>query len=270
MTAARLRHSRLLVGRVAHSRLVPRPHAFAYRVWLLDLDLDELEELDRTSWLAGTRRWKPLRLDARDHLGATSAGGAAAATAGRLRAAALAALAAAGVTAPVDRMSLVAHARTFGHVFNPVSFVVCRHAGDGAPISVIADVHNTFGERHAYVLPAAGADGPGRWTAKKVFHVSPFFTLDGTYRFALRFAADAVDARIDLHRDGRPVFVSHLALAARPLTDAELGRALLFRPLMTLRVVAAIHWEALGLWRKRLPYHAKPPYDPRAASVTRP
>ncbi len=91
------------------------------------------------------------------------------------------------------------------------------------PVAVIADVHNTFGERHAYVLPAARADGPGRWQAKKVFHVSPFFTLDGTYRFALSFAEGAADVGIDLYREGRPVFVSRLQLARQPLSDRRAG-----------------------------------------------
>jgi len=263
-----LRHSRLLVGRISHSRLQPRPHAFAYRLFLLELDLDELPAIDRGRWLLGTRRWQPLRIDARDHLGVAADGSDAADTARRLRRAATELLAASGVTAPPGRISLVAHARTFGYVFNPVSFVVCRGADD-VPLAVIADVHNTFGQRHAYVLPAAAASAPGRWAAKKVFHVSPFFTLDGTYQFALRFAADAVDVRIDLHRDGRPHFVSHLALTPRPLTDAALATALLRWPLLTARVIGAIHWEALALWRKGLAVHPTPPYDPGAASLTR-
>ncbi len=264
------RRSRLLVGRIAHSRLAPRPHAFAYRLFLLDLDLDELPAIARESWLLGTGRRRPLRLDVRDHLGLDEPAVDGEDAARRLRAATTALLEAHGVTAPIDRISLITHARTFGYVFNPVSFLVAYAAGDATPVAVVADVHNTFGERHAYVLPAATGQAPGRWTAKKVFHVSPFFTLDGTYHFAVDVTAGGVDVRIDLHRDGRPAFVSHLALTPRPLDDRTLGAALLRWPLMTARVIGAIHWEALALWRKGLTYHPKPPYDPRAATHTRP
>lgn len=263
-------HTRLLVGRVAHSRLTPRAHAFTYGLFMLALDLDELPALAARLRLFGTRRWAPLRLDARDHLGITQRADGPAATAQAIREAAVVLLEAHGVGEPVGRMTLVAHARVLGYVFNPVSFVVCYQTDGTTPLAVIADVHNTFGERHAYVLPAATAVGEGRWTEKKAFHVSPFFTLDGTYQFALQFAAAGADVRIDLHRDGRPVFVSHLALAARPLTDRSLARVLLRWPLVTAHVIGAIHWQALRLWRKGLTYHPKPRYDPVAARLTRP
>ncbi len=110
----------------------------------------------------------------------------------------------------------------------------------------------------------------GVWQAKKVFHVSPFFTLDGTYRFELSFADGGADVRIDLHDGGRPVFVSHLRLTRQPLSDGGLAAALARFPFMTARVVAAIHWEALRLWRKGLSYHPKPAYDPARARRTRP
>jgi DUF1365 family protein len=262
--------SRLLVGRVAHSRLTPRAHAFTYGLFMMAVDLDELPALAAQLRLFGTRRGAPLRLDARDHLGITGRADGPVATARALRAAAVALLDAHGVREPVGRITLVAHARVLGYVFNPVGFFVCYRADGTTPLAVIADVHNTFGERHAYVLPAATAAGEGRWMAKKAFHVSPFFTLDGTYQFALQFAAAGADVRIDLHRDGRPVFVSHLALAARPLTDRSLVGVLLRWPLMTAHVIGAIHWEALRLWRKGLTYHPKPRYDPDAARLTRP
>jgi DUF1365 family protein len=262
--------SQLLVGRVVHHRLAPRRHGFAHRLFMLGLDLDELPALDRRLRLFGTRRWKPVRLAAGDHLGLAGTGPAAEAVAARLRAELGAVLAAHGVADPLGGVRLIAHARIAGYVFNPVSFFVCRRAGDDAPLAVVADVHNTSGERHAYVLPAAAALAPGQWAAKKVFHVSPFFTLDGTYRFACEFGPDAVDVRIDLHRDGAPVFTSRLTLDAAPLDDAALGRALLRFPFMTAQVIGAIHWQALRLWRRGLVHHDKPPYDPAAARLTRP
>lgn len=260
----------LLVGRVSHSRLVPRPHAFAYRLFMLRFDLEALPALDRTLTLFGMRRSKPVRVDAADFLDVPPAAGPPEARVAALRAAVLRVVLAHGVTEPIGRIELVANGRIFGYVFNPVSFFLCYGAaGQGDPVAVVADVHNTFGERHAYVLPAADLQSDGAWRAKKVFHVSPFFTLDGTYRFELSFAGGAADVRIDLYDSGRPVFVSHLRLARQPLSDGRLAAALSRLPFMTLRIIGAIHWEALRLWRKGLSYHRKPDYDPARARATR-
>jgi len=263
-------HSGLLVGRVSHSRLSPRPHAFSYDLFMLRLDLDDIQDLDASLRLFGTRWWKAVRFEPTDFMGLSRMSLPIEARVAALRAAVVEALAAHGVSAPVGRIDLVAHGRIAGYVFNPVSFFACYRADDGTLVGVVADVHNTFGERHAYVLPVERAEGPGAWAEKKVFHVSPFFTLDGTYRFQMTFADDGVDIHIDLHTDGRPVFVSRLVLAARPLTDGVLARALTRFPAMTARVIGAIHWEALRLWRKGLPYLPKPAYDPaRARGATR-
>ena len=170
-----------------------------------------------------------------------------------------------GVTEAVKRVELVTNCRVFGYVFNPVSFYFCFGGGDRLA-AVVCDVHNTFGESHAYVLP--GASGGPEWRQKKVFHVSPFFTLDGSYRFRFDLTDDALDARIDLCREGVPVFVSRLSLGRRPLSDGAIGAALLRYPLMTARVTAAIHWQALRLWARGATYRPKPPYDPESARRT--
>jgi DUF1365 family protein len=267
---ARPSRSGLLVGRVSHSRLAPRPHAFAYELFMLRIDLDEVAALDARLRGFGTRWWKAIRFEPADFMGLARGRQPVAARVSALRAKVIAALAAHGVAAPIGRIELVAHGRIAGYVFNPVSFFACYAAADGTLAGVVADVHNTFGERHAYVLPVAAAASDGAWHENKVFHVSPFFTLDGTYRFAMTFADDGVDIRIDLHADGRPVFVSALRLAQQPLTDRAIVRALTRFPAMTARVIGAIHWEALRLWRKGLPYLSKPAYDPaRARGATR-
>lgn len=262
--------SGLLVGRVAHRRMTPRAHAFAYDLFMLRLDLAEVAVLDRRLRLFGTRWWNAVRFVPTDfmglalHLDGPDSGVAA------LRAAVVTALQTEGVETAIGRIELIAHGRIAGYVFNPISFFVCRAAVDDAVVGVVADVRNTFGERHAYVLPATRADAAGAWQLKKVFHVSPFFTLDGTYRFQMTFEAGAVDVRIDLLTDGRPIFASRLELAQQPLTDATLARALIRFPAMTARVIGAIHWQALRLWRKGLPYRPKPVYDPaRARGATR-
>jgi DUF1365 family protein len=126
-------------------------------------------------------------------------------------------------------------------------------------------VNNTFGESHAYVLRAH--EQPD-WREKKVFHVSPFFTLDGTYRFRFDVTPDHLDACIDLYRAGKPQFVSRLSLDRRPLTDRGVAGALVRYPFITAKIVGAIHWEAWRLWWKGARVHHKPVYDPETARRT--
>ncbi len=149
-------------------------------------------------------------------------------------------------------------------MFNPVSFYFCEDEAGGRT-AVVAEVNNTFGERHCYVLPGNGAVAPQRHREKKVFHVSPFMTLDGTYEFEIGEPAARLDIRIDLLRGGARVFTSALTLEQRPWTDASLARVLVRHPGMPFQVTAAIYRQAFALWRKRLQHHPKPPYDPEAA-----
>jgi DUF1365 family protein len=251
--------SSLLVGHVMHQRLAPFGHGFRYPVYMHRFDVDELPGLGRRLRLLGVERRAVVRFSMRDHLD----GGAS-----DPRVGVEALLAAHGVSGPIGRIELITNCRVLGYVFNPVSFWLC-HAPDGALRAIVAEVNNTFGERHCYVLPAEGQDQPGVWRDKKVFHVSPFFSLDGTYRFEFAIADAHLDIRIDLHRNGQPVFVSRLALDRQPLTDARLARLLVTRPLVTAQVIAGIHWEALKLWVKGAAYHPKPAYDPASARGTR-
>jgi len=251
--------SSLLVGRVMHQRLAPVAHGFRYPIYMHRIDLDELPALDRGLRLFGVNRWRPVAFHEADHLG-PAARGARANVEARLRGH--------GVTVPVARIELVTQCRVLGYVFNPVSFYLC-YGHDDELCAIVAEVHNTFGEQHCYVLPAHRSDeaAPRVWHDKKTFHVSPFLTLDGTYRFQFAIAEAHVDIRIDLHRDGHPVFVSRLSLDRQPLTDAGLLQVLVRYPLMTLRVVAAIHWQALRLWLKGVGYVPKPDYDPELARL---
>jgi DUF1365 family protein len=236
-----------MTGQVMHHRLQPWGHGFRYRLALFRLDLDELPRLSRTLRLLGVERARPLTYRAADHLSTDD-------VRARVRTA--------GVTAPVARMELVTSLRTFGYVFNPVSFFFC-YGTDEALLAVVCEVNNTFGQRHVYVLPAD--EGQSVWHEKKVFHVSPFFTLDGTYRFEFHVGREHLEARIDLYRGGEAQFVSRLSLDRRPLTDASLLRMLVGYPLLTLRVIAAIHWQALRLWWKGAVYHPEPAYAPETA-----
>jgi DUF1365 family protein len=231
-----------------HRRLEPMSHGFRYRLAMYRLDLDELETLNARLRLFGAERARPVSFRRADHLPDVRA-----------------LLAANGIRERVARVELIASCRIFGYVFNPVSFFFCYAAGDRLA-AIVCEVNNTFGETHAYVLPAQARAGD--WHEKKVFHVSPFFTLDGTYRFRFDVTRDHVDARIDLYRGGKPQFVSRLSLDRRPLTDRGIAGALVRYPFVTAKIVGAIHWEALRLWWKGARVHHQPVYDPETARRT--
>ena len=159
----------------------------------------------------------------------------------------------------IQRIELLAQPRVLGHVFNPVSFWLCRRADD-ALIAVIAEVGNTFGDRHSYLChhddlrPIAAHD---TLTARKVFHVSPFQPVSGEYRF--RF--DISDTRIGIWIDyaqGEGGLVATLTGRRRPLSNRSILAAALRRPLGSRRVLALIHWQALKLWIKGATYRPRP------------
>lgn len=245
--------SGLYQGHVVHRRLAGPGHGFRYPLYMLLLDLDELPELGRRLRLFGYNRARPVGFRDRDHLG----GGA-----GTIRENLTALFAHEGVPFPTGRVLLLTHARIFGYVFNPVSFFYCFDSG-GTLAAVVAEVNNTYGDRHAYVL--AGRPGETAWDSKKVLHVSPYFSLAGTYRWELPVPGEHLDVAVDLTQAGEPVLTAGLHLERRPLTDASLLRALITYPFMTLKVIATIHWEALRLRLKGARFRGRPPYDPEAA-----
>jgi DUF1365 family protein len=256
--------SALAEGFVSHRRLDGPGHGFRYRIFMLLIDLDELPNLDQGLRLFAYDRRGVLAFRRRDHLDG-GAGSPRAGLAARIRAE--------GLEVPRGRVELLSQPRVFGHVFNPVSFWYCYDAGDRLEL-VVAEVNNTFGDRHSYVLPVAGArqvEARGvlahEWRHKKLMHVSPFMAPDaGTYRFEVAPPAERIEVGIDLTRGGEPALCARLSLSPRPLTDRAIASALVRYPFVTLKVVAAIHYEALRLWAKGAPFWSRPPYDPQAAS----
>jgi DUF1365 family protein len=246
--------SSLCAGWLTHQRRDAPGHGFRYALYMLLLDLDELPSLAARLRLFGCNRRRPVAFYDRDHLGDP----------GRPARANLEALLAAhGIHAPAGRILLLTHARVFGYVFNPISVFYCFDPEDRL-VAAVAEVSNTFGERHPYVLEAR--DGGATWHEKKLLHVSPFFSMQGSYRFHLPVpSASGVEARVDLWHGDRLALAARLSLDRRPLTDAALARALCRYPFITAQVVAGIHWQAFRLWRKGAPVFSKPPYDPAAA-----
>ena len=164
--------------------------------------------------------------------------------------------------------------RVLGYVFNPVSFWICTQA-NGQVQAVLAEVNNTFGERHCYLLhhdSGAALKSGETLVSKKVFHVSPFCDVRGEYHFRFLFSQDSrskrnIVCRIELHEDGSPLINTSISGLAQPLSKSALYLAFLRYPLMSLGVIGRIHWQALKLWLKGVPFHSKP--KPPELEITR-
>ncbi len=248
------RRSSVCAGWVSHRRHARPGHGFRYRVFLTLLDLDELPALDRELRLFGHHRRRPVSFRDGDHLAASGRG---------VRAELAEVVEAAGHEMPDGRVELLTGCRVMGYVFNPVSVFYCYDRHERLTVAV-AEVNNTYGDRHSYVLPVADPSFDGR--SKKLMHVSPFLQPDaGTYRWELPAPAGRVSLGIDLTRGGETVLAARLSLDRRPLTDRALASALLRYPFMTVQVIGAIHFEALRLWRKGARFWDRPPYDPELA-----
>ncbi|HTQ13576.1 MAG TPA: DUF1365 domain-containing protein [Rhizomicrobium sp.] len=234
-------HSAIYEGYVAHTRIFPRRHAFRYRVFSLLLDLDEIDAPGLR--LFGRNGCRLASFHDGDHGDGRP-----------LREWVRARLAGAGIEAD-GPIRVLCYPRLFGFVFNPLSVWFC-HRGDGALAATIYEVHNTFGERHSYVLAAGSGPDGLRQECGKAFYVSPFLSQDCRYEFRVRPPAEDVVIAIRESEGGAPVLDACFAGRRKALTDRNLALALLRHPLMTLKVVAAIHYEALRLWLKRVPAHA--------------
>jgi DUF1365 family protein len=247
-----------------HARLAPRRHRFLYRIFLFALDLDEIEPLPRRLALFSAERFNVYSFRDRDFLPIDERlhpGGTAVSTARRstLKARVHAFAACHGVDLTGSRIVLVTLPRILGYLFNPVSFYFCfdRH---GAPAAAIAEVTNTFREVKPYFLAADAATATGggfRLRVPKQFYVSPYSDVDVAFDFTLRCPGDRLSVQIDDYAGRERTLTSTLTGARRELTSARLAWFTLKYPLLTLRIVALIHWHALLLWAKRVPWFAK-------------
>ena len=236
-------HSAIYEGVVTHTRIFPARHSFRYRVFSLLLDLDEIDALDKSSRLFARNRSALASFHDRDHGDCRP-----------LREWATTKLAEAGIEAD-GAIRLLCYPRLLGYVFNPLSVWFC-HASDGTLAATIYEVHNTFGERHAYVLRAQATGDDVRQECGKAFYVSPFLSLDCRYSFCIQPPSESVLIAIRETEGGAPVLNAAFSGRRTPLTDKALAWALLRHPLMTVKIVAAIHYQAFRLWVKRVPAHA--------------
>lgn len=245
----------LYVGRTVHERRAPFVHRFSYRIASILVDLDRLEAADRLSRLFSVERFNLFSFFARDH---GPRDGSDLQDWARQR------FKEAGVEIGRARIRLLCAPRVLGYVFNPLS-IYFAEAADGALRGVIYQVHNTFGDSHAYVAPCGGGR-PERQVADKVFHVSPFFDVGGRYEFTLRPPDDRFKLAILKQREAGPDLLATMAMERRALTGAGLAGLFASQPFSTLKTIAAIHWEALRLWIKGARYHGRPK-PPETASL---
>jgi uncharacterized protein len=247
----------LYVGRVFHARLRPFSHRFSYSVFSLLLDLDGLNHLP---WPLRHNRRGLLAVYDRDH---GNRDGKA------LRPWVESQLLAGGIALPGGRIRMLCFPRVLGYVFNPITVYFCD-TPDGEPAAILYEVRNTFGGLHCYALPVHRHPENGQTvehTHAKEFYVSPFMAVEGTYRFRLRLP----DTRLSLtirygDKEGELLIASQTG-RRQELTAGNLLRACVAMPLLTVKVMAGIHWEALKLWLKGARYRPPPRTHPEAGTL---
>lgn len=250
--------SALYAGSVMHVRLKPRRHRLAYRIFSLLLDLDELDALDRRLRLFSRNRFNIFSFHDGDHGGYG---------AGSLKAQVEGLLVSAGLEPDGGPVRLLAMPRLLGYAFNPLSIYFC-HRRDGALLALLYEVNNTFGQRHSYLIPVSdgGDEGIVRQHCDKRFYVSPFIAMGMGYRFRIGLPDEGVAIHITGSDADGPLIVASFSGKRRELTDGELTKAFFAYPLLTLKVIAGIHWEALLLWAKGMRLYERPAPPPRPVS----
>ncbi len=243
----------LYAGRVSHIRHTPFRHIFAYRVWMMAVDLDSLDELAKTSKLFAHNRAALLSIHDKDHGFRDGR---------KLRAYVESALAEQNLSQYSTKITFITMPRWLGYAFNPISFYFC-HDADGKLGAVLHQVKNTFGGQVGYLMPVNDTANI-RQSATKHMHVSPFFDMEGGYRFALNAPGERFNVAIEYGTPGQKRMTAAMSLQARPWSDASLLRLCVEMPFTPLKVIFAIHWQALKLFLRGAKFHRAPEPEHKA------
>jgi hypothetical protein len=246
-------HSCIYQGWVRHRRFAPAENAFRYRVFMMYLDLAELDTVFRGRWLWSTERFALAWFRREDHYGDPSV---------PLDDAVRDLVEQETGRRPRGPIRLLTNLRYFGYCMNPVSFYYVFDENDQRVETIVAEVHNTpWNEQHCYVLDASMNEGGGRrhrYRFDKAFHVSPFMGMEQNYDWRFVEPADQLGVHMENFESGQRLLDATMTLKRRPITGMNLARVLIRHPFMTGKVIAAIYFQALRLWLKRVPFHPHP------------
>ena len=249
--------SGLYPGNVTHLRLAPRRHRFRYRLFMALFDLDELDQLDRGLRLFSHNRANVFSFFDRDHLSGEGE---------PLRVQVERLLQRAGLASDGGAIRLLCMPRMFGYAFNPISVYFC-HRRDGALMATLYEVNNTFGQRHTYLIAAPASDGWIMQQCVKRLHVSPFMDMDLTYAFRVRPPGTDIAFHVNAHKAGGLVLATGFLGRRAEFSDRMLSKLVVAFPLLTLKVILGIHFEALRLLLKGVRPRPTPPSPAAAATI---
>ena len=243
-------HSAIFCGRLRHRRLSPSTHRFSYRLFMVYLDLAELETVFAGRWFWSVRRPALARFRREDHFGDPRRS---------LDDCVRELVEQSGAPRPGGPIRLLTHLSYFGYCFNPVSFYYCFDDRGREVEAIVAEVSNTpWGERFCYVLTGKPGPGTRSYRPRKRMHVSPFMPMDVEYDWRFRPPGRRLGVCMSISRQGSKVFDAALDLERVEIGAVSLARMLIEFPFMTARVILAIHWQALLLWLKKCPVYDHP------------
>jgi len=245
----------LYKAKVMHHRLAPKVHRFHYNVFMFYLDLDEIDMLSKKLKFMSRNRFNLFNFRDKDHLQLPKENPDASKN---IRQHLTDYLSANGVNIGNGRIMVLTNLCTMGYQFNPVSFYYC-YDEEGNIVCSIVEVCNTFLEMKPYFLGAQTMDGDRfKLNTTKYFYVSPFIDMDTNFDFDLHIPGEKLQVKIDDYdKEGERFFISTLSGVRKPLKDSTLLLYFFSFPFITLKIIGLIHWQALKLWLKKIPYHKK-------------
>lgn len=255
----------LYEGAVRHARFEPVRNVFRYSVFFVYLDLGEVQAVFRNRWLWSTNRFNIAYLRRKDHFGDPSV---------PLEQAVRDLVEQKTGRRPFGPVRMLAHLRYFGHNFNPASFYFCYGKDPVSMQTIVVEIHNTpWGEDFCYVLDESCNEGTvqeKRFRFPKAFHVSPFMDMNLDYDWRFTEPGKCLNVNMINLEGGKEIFQADLTLERREITGRSLARVLVQYPFMTLKVIAAIYWQAFRLWMKGAPFYTHPAKREATAEAPKP